>query len=374
MNLRWVEFIFCGLISEYSYKIDEKPLKSTQFSKVFLATRFPKKEEKVIVKAYNKVKWCKKNISNFVFRVLSIIQLDHPNIVKYHDIYEDDKFIYLVMEHLEKGSLYDKLTTQGVKYTEVEATGIARQLLSAISVLHRTGDPKIKPILHWELNLKNIYFDAFDRPKIVNFGVSEDITLAKVNMASKSELIYYAPEVIIYGRFSPSSDMYSLGAILYTMLMGYRPYSAENVSDLISKMNKGLARFSVKEWKKFSKETGQFIKNLLTMNEKERFTAKQALAHPWIHVLNYENIGIEYDLSKSMLDTRKSSIKFNQAHHSHSLTPHQSREKFVHRRSKSLWGKNRYTTQLEVADQNELEKILEEKKNLTLEKAKSELE
>lgn len=200
------------------------------------------------------------------------------------------------MEYLEGGNLYDRLTNENVKYTDIETAEIAKQILLALRTLQVKKIKSDKDaIFHREINLQNIYFGSMNQPKLSNFSVSESVTLKKVNKSMNSELVFTAPEVIINGEFSSASDMWSLGIVLYTMLAGYRPFSAKNTDELIEQMKEGGTHFIPNKWKKDSKDSYKFIKSLLDPEPSKRLTISEAIHHHWIGVLNYENIGIEND-------------------------------------------------------------------------------
>ena len=91
-------------------------------------------------------------------------------------------------------------------------------------------------ITHKELKLRNVYIDSNGQPKVTNFSISKSIKVVKLSKANSIDLVFNAPEVILDHEFTASSDVWSVGVMAYTLLVGYRPFSAREPVDMVQKM------------------------------------------------------------------------------------------------------------------------------------------
>ena len=150
-----------------------------------------------------------------VLREVSILQhLQHENIVRLFDAIEDGHKIYIVMELAEGGELFDYLAAQR-RLSESQARLFFRQLVSVIEYCHANF------VIHRDLKLENILLDKSLNLKVVDFGLSNFITPGKLLETHCGSYHYTAPEVMDGGGYTgPSSDIWSLGVILYAFVFG----------------------------------------------------------------------------------------------------------------------------------------------------------
>lgn len=167
-------------------------------------------------------------------------RLDHPNIIKLYDIYEDNDYLYVVTELCEGGDLLQFANRNTL--TSTVTREIVTQILSAVSYMHKMN------ILHRDLKLENIVIvkkmqsNNFDKVeiKIIDFGISVDLAKHKYdpNEDLLGTLIYMAPESF-NGKLSLTWDMWSCGMIFYMMTTKKMPYSYKNEEELVDKIMKG---------------------------------------------------------------------------------------------------------------------------------------
>lgn len=207
--------------------------------------------------------------------------LRHPNIVAVTSIFEDAKYLYLVMEKMEGGELFDKIIEKGF-FTEAEAAPIIRNLLSAIAYAHDMG------VTHRDLKPENLLIKSatdITNVKIAGFGHAR---FASENMMKTlcGTPDYLAPEMLTGEGYGNAADVWSLGVITYVLLCGYPPFYAENenLPQLFQLIMKAQYKYDPKLWGHISKEAKDFIDNLLKRDANERLTARQALDHPWFKV------------------------------------------------------------------------------------------
>ncbi|KAK0168690.1 hypothetical protein PV327_002466 [Microctonus hyperodae] len=198
----------------------------------------------------------------------------HENIVKLVEVYQDRAHTYIVMELLSGGEL---LRSSSI-FTEERAAKVMRQLASAVHFMHSRG------IVHRDLKPENLVYGQADDDttvKIVDFGFARLKRSCEPLHTPCFTLPYAAPEVLARQGYDESCDLWSLGAILYSMLCGKQSYKPGS-PDLASRIKAGEIDFNDKSWSHISAEGQSVIKGLLAANPNERLTASDLIHHPWI--------------------------------------------------------------------------------------------
>lgn len=204
-------------------------------------------------------------------------RLTHPNIVQLYETYEDKSKIYLVMELVTGGELFDRIVEKG-SYTEKDASDLIRQILEAVDYMHEQG------VVHRDLKPENLLFyspDDDSKIMISDFGLSkmEDSGIMATACGTPG---YVAPEVLAQRPYGKAVDIWSIGVISYILLCGYPPFYDENDANLFAQILKGEFEFDSPYWDDISDSAKDFIRHLMCVSVEKRFTCKQALAHPWI--------------------------------------------------------------------------------------------
>ena len=127
-----------------------------------------------------------------IFQEVSILtKLDHPNIVKYYETYVDEKYIYLVMEYIDGGELFDKIAQQENQvFSEEMAANFMRKLFSALNHMHAQG------VVHRDIKPENIMLTKSDELKLIDFGLSKRQEGDKKLKTIAGTPYYMAPEVL----------------------------------------------------------------------------------------------------------------------------------------------------------------------------------
>lgn len=201
----------------------------------------------------------------------------HPNIVQLLETYEDKSKVYLIMELVTGGELFDRIVEKG-SYTEKDASNLIRQVLEAVDYMHEQG------VVHRDLKPENLlYYSSSEDSKIMisDFGLSkmEDSGFMATACGTPG---YVAPEVLAQKPYGKAVDIWSIGVISYILLCGYPPFYDENDANLFAQILKGDFEFDSPYWDEISDSAKDFIKNLMCVNVEKRFSCKKALAHPWI--------------------------------------------------------------------------------------------
>ncbi|XP_046619304.1 calcium/calmodulin-dependent protein kinase type 1 isoform X5 [Neodiprion virginianus] len=246
------------------------------FSEVRLAESKEKPGQMFAVKIIDK-KALKGKEDSLENEIKVLRRLTHPNIVQLLETFEDKHKVYLVMELVTGGELFDRIVEKG-SYTEKDASGLIRQVLEAVDYMHEQG------VVHRDLKPENLlYYSPDEDSKIMisDFGLSkmEDSGIMATACGTPG---YVAPEVLAQKPYGKAVDVWSIGVISYILLCGYPPFYDENDANLFAQILRGEFEFDSPYWDDISDSAKDFIKKLMCVNVDERYTCKQALAHPWI--------------------------------------------------------------------------------------------
>lgn len=259
-----------------NYLIDNntKVLGSGAFGKVFLTHNKNLKNFQVAIKVLNKAK-LKDHLDAIQEEVNILTKLDHPNIVKYYETYIDEKYIYLVMEYIGGGELFDKIAEQQNQvFTEIVAKEYMKKLLGACHHMHAQG------IVHRDIKPENIMLSVTGELKLIDFGLSKQQNDSQKLKTIAGTPYYMAPELIA-GNYNEKVDTWSLGVLLYVFMSGYLPFQGENRTDVFTKIKNGRYHFNHAEFKVVSDEARDLIKKLLVVDANKRLSALEALNHNW---------------------------------------------------------------------------------------------
>ena len=223
----------------------------------------------------------KEGIPKYQFNLLKsevniLSNLDHPSIVKYFGVFEDDWYVHIVMEYLKGYDLYKIITLK--KYTgfdEKDMCEIIQQLLKALLFIHSQN------IIHRDIKPENNLFANkrdYSTLKLIDFGLA---TYQKKDTKSVGTPLYMAPEMID-GKSCLQSDIWSVGIIVYLMLTGRYAFEANECDNLYEKIKNDEIDMEPLEESECSDEAKDFIVKCLKKNYSERMTTSQCLEHPWI--------------------------------------------------------------------------------------------
>ncbi|XP_015435981.1 PREDICTED: calcium/calmodulin-dependent protein kinase type 1 isoform X1 [Dufourea novaeangliae] len=263
------------------------------FSEVRLAETKEKPGQVFAVKIIDK-KALKGKEDSLENEIKVLRRLMHPNIVQLLETFEDKHKVYLVMELVTGGELFDRIVEKG-SYTEKDASGLIRQILEAVDYMHEQG------VVHRDLKPENLlYYSPHEDSKIMisDFGLSkmEDSGIMETACGTPG---YVAPEVLAQKPYGKAVDVWSIGVISYILLCGYPPFYDENDAVLFAQILKGEFEFDSPFWDDISDSAKDFIHKLICVNVEERYTCKQALAHPWISGNAASNKNIHGSVGKS---------------------------------------------------------------------------
>mmetsp|Transcript_60813 Transcript_60813/g.162658 ORF Transcript_60813/g.162658 Transcript_60813/m.162658 type:complete len:633 (-) Transcript_60813:238-2136(-) len=212
--------------------------------------------------------------------------IDHPHCVKLHNVFYTSTQIYLVLELMTGGELFDRIISKEC-YSEAEAANCFIQFMSAIEYLHSMG------IVHRDIKPENILYatPAEDSPvKIGDFGFGKIVNFEGEVMSTMcGSPTFVAPEVIISKvrqgtntSYDKLCDVWSAGVLLYCMLSGEHPFDQDSgVAELFRQITVGDYFFRPEIWDEISTEAKDLVRRMMTVDPKRRISAAECLAHPW---------------------------------------------------------------------------------------------
>lgn len=199
--------------------------------------------------------------------------LKHENIVQLREVMQSQHYVYMVMELVSGGELFDKIVSSR-KLKESVARKYFQQLIMGVAACHQNG------VAHRDLKPENLLLDENDVIKISDFGLSnwmpktgEALLVTPCGTAN-----YVAPEVLKERGYNGCvADIWSCGVILFVMLAGYRPFEDKNMNALFNKIERG--EYSMD--RSFTPLAQDLISKILVVEPSQRYTIAQILQHPW---------------------------------------------------------------------------------------------
>ncbi len=217
-------------------------------------------------------------LEQFYVEINVLKALHHPNIIHLEDTFESNDRIYMVMELMKGGELFDYVVEKGT-LSEEEASILVRKITSAVAHMHGQN------IIHRDLKPENLLLTSKGMDaevKLIDFGLAKVMyePVASSFLGTKG---YLAPEMLQRHSYDKAIDMWALGVIVFVLLCGCLPFdddSSRIASDAAARKKFAL-RFP--KWAStLSASAKDLLHNLLEINPKNRFTAEQALNHPWV--------------------------------------------------------------------------------------------
>ncbi|AET37316.1 protein kinase GIN4 Ecym_1058 [Eremothecium cymbalariae DBVPG len=208
-------------------------------------------------------------------REITIMKLlNHPNVLRLYDVWETSTDLYMVLEYVEKGELFNLLIERG-PLPENEAVRFFRQIIIGISYCHALG------IVHRDLKPENLLLDHKFNIKLADFGMAALESKDKLLETSCGSPHYAAPEIVSglpYHGFE--SDVWSCGVILYALLTGRLPFDEDdgNIRKLLLKVQSG--EFEMPDKDEISIEAQDLIAKILTVDPSGRIKTREILKHP----------------------------------------------------------------------------------------------
>jgi calcium-dependent protein kinase len=205
-------------------------------------------------------------------------QIDHPNILRLFEFYEDKKSYHLVTEILKGGELFEFIVASG-QVTEKIAAHFMRQILFAVNYCHKRG------IVHRDLKPENLLLERRAPNatlKVIDFGASALHEDESVPLKVRFGTSYYIAPEVLKRNYSEKCDIWSCGVILYILLAGRPPFGGRNDQEILERVRKGKYSLEGPEWNAVSDTAKTMVRKMMTVNPSLRYSAEEALKDNWL--------------------------------------------------------------------------------------------
>ncbi|KAI5451312.1 serine/threonine-protein kinase gin4 [Naganishia albida] len=197
--------------------------------------------------------------------------IDHPNVLNLYDVWETSGELYLIMEYVPGGELFDYLVKRG-RLPETEALHYFQQIIHAVDYCHRFN------ICHRDLKPENLLLDKDKNIKVADFGMAAWEAGEKMLETSCGSPHYASPEIVAGQAYHGScSDIWSCGIILFALITGRLPFDDDNIRVLLLKVKTGI--FDMPD--EVQGPVRDLLFRMLEKDPKKRITMPEILAHKW---------------------------------------------------------------------------------------------
>lgn len=202
--------------------------------------------------------------------------LTHPNLVSVYEYFQDDRFVFIVMELVKGEELLDRIL-KSQRLSETEACVIMEQCVNAINYMHSNG------VVHRDIKPENIMLDG-SNVKIIDFGGARRFKPNVLMHRISGTPFYIAPEVL-NKAYDERCDVWSLGVILYIMLTGDPPFPGKKDEEIFEKIKAGQPNYNHAAILLASNNCRDLLRKFLVHNFKQRVHLNEVIDHPWFQAL-----------------------------------------------------------------------------------------
>jgi calcium/calmodulin-dependent protein kinase I len=280
-----------GKIEDY-YIIEENEILGEGASAVVRKGIKKDNGETYAIKIIDKEQMGETEVENLYNELKIMSLIDHPNIVRVYEYYECHGVVFIVMELMQGGELFDRIV-EYEHYTEKQAAEAFRPIVDAVRYCHSLG------IVHRDLKPENLLYTTQDENAMIKVS---DFGFAKFLIPKVQEQLftacgtpsYVAPEIINSQGYDIKVDCWSLGVILYVMLCGFPPFYADDNDTLFKLIKESDFDFPSPYWDNVSDNAKDLIKNLLVVDSRKRLTTEEILKHPWLTQTNHSGTNLPF--------------------------------------------------------------------------------
>ncbi|KAL7557128.1 hypothetical protein ACA910_002413 [Epithemia clementina (nom. ined.)] len=221
------------------------------------------------------------------------------------DFYEESDYFYLVMEYMAGGDVFDRIVSL-TAYTEKDARDLAKTLLVAVRSMHKAN------IAHRDIKPQNLLLrrpDDHANVKIGDFGFARRVHTPNSLTSRVGTPTYVAPEILKNIPHDQRVDLWSVGVVIFVLLVGYPPFLEDDQALLFDKIRMGDWTFEEEDWKHISNDAKDLIRGLLVVDPKERMTSDDALRCRWINQDGFSLSSTSLNESMTSIRVRRSRLR-----------------------------------------------------------------
>ncbi|XP_014611049.1 PREDICTED: myosin light chain kinase, smooth muscle-like [Polistes canadensis] len=221
----------------------------------------------------------KKEDRRSVEREVDIMRrLQHPRLIQLYDAIDTGKQIYVILELIEGGELFERVIDDDFLLTERSCAVFMRQICEGIEFIHA------QKILHLDLKPENILCltKEGNRIKIIDFGLARDYDPNKKLQVLFGTPEFVAPEVVNFDQIGFGTDMWSIGVICYVLLSGLSPFMGDTDIETMANVTIAKYDFDHEAFTDISEDAKDFIRCLLIKDKEKRATASECREHRWL--------------------------------------------------------------------------------------------
>lgn len=232
----------------------------------------------------------KANVSPEKFRaeIAALRTVDHPNLLKLYESFEDAHHYYIITELSTAGNLYDYLAQNFSELDETHMARLMKQILICVNHCHALN------IVHCDIKPENILMEkgdpTYERLILADFGFAQFYDPETRMKLIRGTPSYWSPQVFRQS-YGPKTDLWSCGILAFVLMTGQFPFQGtsanpvENAKEIYQQIKTRTDHFDLEIWQGRSQEGKRFVQDLLTIDETERPTAQEALRYPWFDLM-----------------------------------------------------------------------------------------
>ena len=277
----WIEKL-SGLVIlnnlDHDYNVI-KEIGSGNYARVYLGINL-KEATEYAIKSINKELIMNNplKISLIIDEITAMKKLKHPFLLALHRVYENDKYIHLILDYVSGGDLYERIMERKT-FSEEKAALFMKNLFQAIDYMHSSN------VIHRDLKPENILMVNHESDadfKIADFGFACELSEVKILRIGSPG--YMAPEILKKKVYGEKADIFSAGVIMYVILSSKAPFNGKTRDAILFSNLECKIYFQDTYWKHISKEGIDLVLRLTDSDPENRLNAKQALSHPWLNM------------------------------------------------------------------------------------------
>ena len=214
-------------------------------------------------------------LPNLSKEVKLLMRLNHPNIIKLHQVIDTAQEVYIVMDYASGGELIDYIAAKG-NLDEKEGRRLYRQILSALDHCHLAG------VVHRDLKLENLLLSSEKNIILSDFGLGRMISGRDQYLDTFCGTPLYAAPELVSGikYYGPTADIWSTGIVLFLMIAGKPPFVCDNISDLYRQIK--TVRYTCPPH--FSRDLQRLLGRILMRDPQKRITMDELRVDAWVNI------------------------------------------------------------------------------------------